>query len=230
MGGVVSEEPIYVNMGPSGGAAVSHDVPSAGSTNDGVGRCYSAAPDHMDTVPVGATGMMQLGCYGFAIQQDGYEGNAMQVTQDYTTKRNTLIHKGPTRQHSSPSPGFKRDGDVEDVQHSPSPSPVTSVSARPRPQQRGHVKPPQQTKPHKRASRKAIRIPHGEDSYQSRPIITKSRAELENECKSTTQMVELIVKELGLEMHERFNALHYEMVDRFNALHDEMVHQDQDDN
>ncbi|OAA34305.1 Fungal transcriptional regulatory protein [Beauveria brongniartii RCEF 3172] len=104
MGGVVGEEPIYVDMGPSGGAAVGHDVPSAGSTDDGVGRCYSAAPDHMDTVPVGATGMMQLGawsahaspsvnlthcasdagCYGFAMQQDGYEGNAMQVTQDYT--------------------------------------------------------------------------------------------------------------------------------------------------
>ncbi|KAM3467674.1 hypothetical protein MY5147_008694 [Beauveria neobassiana] len=121
MGGVVGEEPIYVDMGPSGGAAVGHDVPSAGSTDDGVGRCYSAAPDHMDTVPVGATGMMQLGawsahaspsinlthcasdagCYGFAMQQDGYEGNAMQVTQDYTTyqwgvealeeKRNDLL-------------------------------------------------------------------------------------------------------------------------------------------
>ncbi|KAM3469844.1 hypothetical protein MY8738_009970, partial [Beauveria namnaoensis] len=25
------------------------------------------------------------GCYGFAMQQDGYESNAMQVTQDYTT-------------------------------------------------------------------------------------------------------------------------------------------------
>ncbi|KAM3547316.1 hypothetical protein MY1884_009619 [Beauveria asiatica] len=105
MGGVVGEEPIYVDMGPSGGAAVGYDVPSAGSTDGGVGRCYSAAPDQMDTVPVGATGIMQLGawsahaspsinlthcasdagCYGFAMQQDGYEGTAMQVTQDYTT-------------------------------------------------------------------------------------------------------------------------------------------------
>ncbi|KAM3450393.1 hypothetical protein MY3296_006170 [Beauveria thailandica] len=78
-------------------------MPSAGSTDGGVGRCYSAAPDHMDTVPVGATGIMQLGawsahaspsinlthcasdagCYGFAMQQDGYEDNAMQVTQTY---------------------------------------------------------------------------------------------------------------------------------------------------
>ncbi|KAM0744852.1 hypothetical protein ACQRIT_000236 [Beauveria bassiana] len=105
MGGVVGEEPIHVDMGPSGRAAVGYDVPSAGSTDGGVGRCYSAAPDHMDTVPVGATGITQLGawsahaspsnnlthcasdagCYGFAMQQDGYEGNAMQVTQDYTT-------------------------------------------------------------------------------------------------------------------------------------------------
>ncbi|KAK8140933.1 hypothetical protein G3M48_001311 [Beauveria asiatica] len=105
MGGVVGEQPIYVDMGPSGGAAVGYDVLSAGSTDGDVGRCYSAAPDLMDTVPVGATGIMQLGawsahaspsinlthcasdalCYGFAMQQDGYEGNAMQVTQDYTT-------------------------------------------------------------------------------------------------------------------------------------------------
>ncbi|OAA34263.1 Fungal transcriptional regulatory protein [Beauveria brongniartii RCEF 3172] len=103
MGGVVGEEPIYVDMGPSGGAATGYDVPSASSTDGGVGRCYSTAPDHMDTVPVGATGIMQLGawsahaspsinlthcasdagCYGFAMQQDGYEGNAMQVTQTY---------------------------------------------------------------------------------------------------------------------------------------------------
>ncbi|KAM3541856.1 hypothetical protein ARSEF1564_005224 [Beauveria bassiana] len=98
MGGVVGEEPIHVDMGPSGRAAVGYDVPSAGSTDGGVGRCYSAAPDHMDTVPVGATGIADdfssinlthcasdAGCYGFAMQQDGYEGNAMQVTQDYTT-------------------------------------------------------------------------------------------------------------------------------------------------
>ncbi|KGQ08069.1 hypothetical protein BBAD15_g6603 [Beauveria bassiana D1-5] len=85
MGGVVSEEPIYVDIGPSRGAAVGYDVPSAGSTDNGVGRCYSAAPDRMNTVPVGVTGMMQLGCYGFAMQQDGYEGNALQVTQEYTT-------------------------------------------------------------------------------------------------------------------------------------------------
>ncbi|KAM3560529.1 hypothetical protein ARSEF4850_003630 [Beauveria asiatica] len=175
-------------------------------------------------------------------------------------ERNTLIHKGPIRQPNSPSPaptistmpntpramssGLKIDGDFGGVQHSSPPSLVTSVSARQRPQQRGRVEPPQQTEPHESASQNAIRIPHGEDSYQSSPIMTKYRAELENECKSTTKMVELvisIVEELGSEMNERFDALHYEMVDRFdalhdemvdrfNALHDEMVDQDQDDN
>ncbi|TQV90312.1 fungal zinc cluster transcription factor [Cordyceps javanica] len=166
MGGVVGEDPIYADMCPSGGATVGYDVPSAGSTDGGVRRCYSAAPDHMDTVPVGATGIMQLGawrahaspsinlmhfasdagCYRFAMQQDGYEGNAMQVTQDYTTERNTLIDKETTRQPNSPSPaptlstipntpramppGFEIDGDFGDVQHSSPPSLVTSASVR----------------------------------------------------------------------------------------------------
>ncbi|KAM3547691.1 hypothetical protein ARSEF4850_009862 [Beauveria asiatica] len=131
------------------------------------------------------------------------------------------------------SSGLERDGDFEDVQHSPSPSPVTSVSARPRPQQRGRVEPPQQTEPHESASRNAIRIPHGEASYQSRPIMTKSRAKLVNECKSTKQLVELfisIVEELGSDMIERLDALRDEMVDRFDDLKDGMVDQDQDDN
>lgn len=140
------------------------------------------------------------------------------------------------------SSGLEIDGDFGDVQHSSPRSLVTSVSARQRPQQRGRVELPQQTEPHESASQNAIRILHGEDSYQIRPIMTKSRAELENECKSTTQMVELvevkrmmasilsIVKELGSDMNERFDALHDEMVDRFDALHDEMFNQDQDDN
>ncbi|KAM3477527.1 hypothetical protein MY8738_006390 [Beauveria namnaoensis] len=154
-------------------------------------------------------------------------------------KRNALIHKGPTGQPNSPSPGLEIIGDFGGVQHSSPPSLVTSVSARQRPQQRGRVEPSQQTEPYESASQNAISIPHGEDSYQSRPIMTKSRAELENECKSTTQMVELVsmvkelvsmVKELASEMNERFDALYYGMVDHFDALHDGMVDQDQDDN
>ncbi|KAM3488239.1 hypothetical protein MY3957_008461 [Beauveria namnaoensis] len=137
------------------------------------------------------------------------------------------------------SSGLEIIGDFGGVQHSSPPSLVTSVSARQRPQQRGRVEPSQQTEPYESASQNAISIPHGEDSYQSRPIMTKSRAELENECKSTTQMVELVsmvkelvsmVKELASEMNERFDALYYGMVDHFDALHDGMVDQDQDDN
>ncbi|KAK8140934.1 hypothetical protein G3M48_001312 [Beauveria asiatica] len=117
------------------------------------------------------------------------------------------------------SSGLKIDGDFGGVQHSSPPSLVTSVSARQRPQQRGRVEPPQQTEPHESASQNAIRNPHGEDSYQSRPIMTKYRAELENKCKSMVELVISIVEELGSEMNERFDALHYGMVD-----------QDQDDN
>ncbi|OAA34264.1 hypothetical protein BBO_09273 [Beauveria brongniartii RCEF 3172] len=138
-------------------------------------------------------------------------------------ERNTLIDKGTTRQPNSPSPaptistmpntpramsGLENDGDFGDVQHSP------------RPQQRGRVESPQQTEPHESASQNAIRIPHGEDSYQSRPIMTKSRAKLVNECKSTAQMVELmisIVEELASEMNEGFDALHYKIDDLFDA-------------
>ncbi|KAM3547315.1 hypothetical protein MY1884_009618 [Beauveria asiatica] len=58
--------------------------------------------------------------------------------------------------------------------------------------------------------------------------MTKYRAELENKCKSMVEFVISIVEELGSEMNERFDALHYEMVDHFDALHDEMVDQDQD--
>ncbi|KAK8142363.1 hypothetical protein G3M48_008887 [Beauveria asiatica] len=39
------EGPIYVDMGPSGGAAVGYDVPSAGSTESGISHCYSMSPD-----------------------------------------------------------------------------------------------------------------------------------------------------------------------------------------
>ncbi|KAM3549673.1 hypothetical protein ARSEF4850_008729 [Beauveria asiatica] len=63
--------------------------------------------------------------------------------------------------------------------------------------------------------------------------MTKFRAKLVNECKSTTQLVELfisIIEELGSDMIERFDALRDEMVDRFDDLKDGMVDQDQDDN
>ncbi|EJP61129.1 hypothetical protein CRV24_010481 [Beauveria bassiana] len=62
--------------------------------------------------------------------------------------------------------------------------------------------------------------------------MTKTRAKLVNECKSTTQLVELfsIVEELGSDMIERLDALRDEMVDRFDDLKDKMVDQDQDDN
>ncbi|ATY65603.1 Fungal transcriptional regulatory [Cordyceps militaris] len=96
--------PVYVDMGPYGGAAVGYDVSRADRANGGVGHCYSAAPDCMDSTPVGATGIAQLGawsahdslgvspthygseagCDGFTMKQDGCEGNTMQVTQDYT--------------------------------------------------------------------------------------------------------------------------------------------------
>jgi hypothetical protein len=98
------------------------------------------------------------------------------------------------------SSGLEIDGDFGDVQHSSPPSLVTSASA---PQQRGCVELPQQTEPHESASQNAIRILHGENSYQSRPIMTKPRpeedvrgrertrlAERKDECKSTTKMVD----------------------------------------
>ncbi|KAM0742179.1 hypothetical protein ACQRIT_002356 [Beauveria bassiana] len=96
--------------------------------------------------------------------------------------------------------GLEIDGDFGDVQHSSPPSLVTSASA---PQQRGCVEPPQQTEPHESASQNAIRILHGKNSYESRPIMTKPRpkedvrgrertrlAERKDECKSTTKMVD----------------------------------------
>ncbi|KAM3486341.1 hypothetical protein MY8738_000557 [Beauveria namnaoensis] len=57
MGGVVGEESIYVDMGPSGRVVVGYDVLSAGSTDGGVGRCYSVALDYMDMVLVGVIGI-----------------------------------------------------------------------------------------------------------------------------------------------------------------------------
>ncbi|KGQ02901.1 hypothetical protein BBAD15_g11879 [Beauveria bassiana D1-5] len=239
-----------------------HHVP-APLGDDIVPTTCSEAVGHQDKPCASILASPCLGQGSVCREAGGSKGQAIYIPSDSESepdgeaddnapsfrKRNTLIHKGPTRQHYSPSPaptistvlntpcamssGLERDGDFEDVQHSHSPSPVTSVSARPRPQQRGRAEPPQQTEPHESASRNAIRIPHGEDSYQSRPIMTKTRAKLVNECKSTAQLVGLfisIVEELGSDIIERLDALRDEMVDRFDDLKDGMVDQDQDDN